>query len=446
MSRKDVSAYGLIHNDRLAITLQFGGAHGVLHTSMKIRGMKISRALALMLPMGFASGLPLALSGGTLQAWLTVAGVDIRTIGLFSMVGIPYTLKFLWSPVMDRFNMPLLGRRRGWILLCQAMLVLFTGFMAVLDPSSQAAALGLAAILLAFFSASQDIVIDAYRTDSLRERERGLGVGLTVTGYRIGMLVSGALALILADHLGWRATYLIMAGIMAGSTFFTLAAPEPDISGSPPKDMKEAVILPLKDLFSRRAAISFLLLIILYKIGDAFAGTLTTAFLIRGAGFSPTDVGTINKGMGLAATIMGAMAGGALMTRMGLFGSLMIFGILQAVSNLAFMALAMTGRNYAMMIGAVGLENICGGMGTAAFVAFLMALCNHRFSATQYAILSALAAIGRVFVGPPSGVLVDLVGWVEFFFLTFLAAIPGLLMLRYLKEDIEKLDDRAESP
>ncbi len=407
---------------------------------MKLKGVKISRALALMFPMGFASGLPLALSSGTLQAWLTVAGVDIKTIGLFSIVGIPYTLKFLWSPVMDRFNIPFLGRRRGWIFLCQICLMGITCFMAMMNPSSHAALLGFGAILLAFFSASQDIVVDAYRTDILKERERGLGVGLTVTGYRIAMLVSGALALILADHIGWRPTYLVMAVIMAAASLFTLIAPEPEIPGRPPRRISEAVIDPMRDLFSRDAALMFLVLIVLYKIGDAFAGTLTTAFLIRGAGFSPTDVGTINKGLGLIATIAGVMAGGGLMTRMGLYGSLMLFGILQAVSNLGYMALAMVGKSYPMMIGAVGLENICGGMGTAAFVAFLMAMCNKRFSATQYAILSALAAVGRVFVGPPSGVLVASVGWVEFFFITFLAALPGIFMLFWLKRQIEALD------
>ncbi len=410
---------------------------------MHIKQINISRPLALMFPMGFASGLPLALSSGTLQAWLTVAGVDIKTIGLFSMVGIPYTLKFVWSPVMDRFNIPVFGRRRGWIILCQAFLIAITCSMATIDPSNQAGPMGLAALLLAFFSASQDIVIDAYRTDSLEERERGLGVGLTVTGYRIAMLVSGALALILADHMGWQTTYLLMAGVMTGATIFTFIAPEPALSGRPPKDMREAVVEPIRDLFERKAMISFLLLIVLYKIGDAFAGTLTTAFLIRGAGFSPTDVGTINKGLGLVATILGAMVGGGLMTRMGLYGSLMLFGILQAVSNLAFMTLALAGKNYPIMIGAVGLENICGGMGTAAFVAFLMALCNHRFSATQYAILSALAAMGRVFVGPPSGMLVDELGWPLFFFFTFMAALPGLLILRYLKRPIEALEEKA---
>lgn len=407
---------------------------------MKIFNYNIRRVLILMFPMGFASGLPLALSGGTLQAWLTVAGVDIKTIGLFSVVGIPYTLKFLWSPVMDRFSIPYWGRRRGWILLCQCTLMAITCLMAFLNPSSQIAVMAFLAVSLAFFSASQDIVIDAYRTDILKEKERGLGVALTVTGYRMAMLVSGALALILADYIGWQTTYMIMAGVMAGISIFTFFAPEPVLKAPAPQTLREAVIEPVMEFLSRKAVVSFIALIILYKLGDAFAGTLTTAFLIRGAGFSPTDVGTINKGLGLFATILGAMTGGVLMTRMGLYGSLMFFGVLQAVSNLSFMALAMAGKNYPLMIGAVGLENICGGMGTAAFVALLMALCNQRFSATQYAILSALASLGRVFVGPPSGVLVEMTGWVDFFFITFLAAIPGLIMLYYLRGAVRKLD------
>ena len=407
---------------------------------MNFGNVKLNRRLAIMFPMGFASGLPLALSGGTLQAWLTTAGVDIKTIGLFSMVAIPYTFKFIWSPLMDSIYIPVLGRRRGWIFLCQTLLAILCASMALLNPSHHTALIAMAALLLAFFSASQDIVIDAYRTDILKERERGLGVGLTVTGYRMAMLVSGALALILADHIGWKHTYLTMALIMAITTCFTLIAPEPEKGQFRPPNLYEAVVAPLKDLFAREAMWLMLLLIVLYKLGDAFAGTLTTAFLIRGAGFTPTDVGTINKGLGLLATIAGAMTGGALMTRMGLFRSLMLFGVLQAISNLAFMALAMVGKNYLMMIFAVGLENICGGMGTAAFVSLLMALCNVQFSATQYALLSALASIGRVFVGPPSGFLVDALGWTTFFFVTFLTALPGLFLLFYLRKQIIELD------
>jgi PAT family beta-lactamase induction signal transducer AmpG len=374
-----------------------------------------------------------------LQAWLTVDGVDIRTIGLFSLVGIPYTLKFFWSPVMDRFCPPWLGRRRGWILLTQGILVLGILAMAFTAPAGAPFLMACLALMVAFSSASQDIVIDAYRTDLLEEKERGFGVGLSVTGYRIAMLVSGALALILSDRIGWQNTYILMAGIMSLGILGTVAGPEPRLSLSPPGSMTEAISGPLKEFFSRPAAISILVLIVLYKLGDAFAGTLTTAFLIRGVGFSPADVGTINKGFGLVATIGGALLGGGLMVKIGLFGSLMFFGILQAVSNLSFMVLAWIGKSYIAMIAAVGFENLSGGMGTAAFVAFLMALCNHRFTATQYALLSALASFGRVFVGPPSGFLVNWVGWPQFFFITTLVALPGLILLWWMKQQVEGL-------
>jgi len=391
--------------------------------------------------MGFASGLPLALTSGTLQAWLTVDGVDIRTIGLFSLVGIPYTLKFLWSPAMDRFSLPWLGRRRGWILLIQGILVSGISAMAFISPASAPFLMACLALMVAFSSASQDIVIDAYRADLLEEKERGFGVALSVTGYRIAMLVSGALALILSDHIGWQNTYILMAGIMSFGILGTFASPEPRLSLPAPGSMAEAFSGPLKEFFSRPAAFSMLALIVLYKLGDASAGTLTTAFLIRGVGFSPTDVGTINKGFGLVATIGGALIGGGLMAKIGLFGALMFFGVLQAVSNLSFMALAWIGKSYCAMIAAVGFENLSGGMGTAAFVAFLMALCNHRFTATQYALLSALASLGRVFVGPPSGFVVKWVGWPQFFFITTLVALPGLILLCWMRRhvsDIEK--------
>ncbi len=399
-----------------------------------------SRRLAVMLPMGLASGLPLALTGGTLQAWLTVDGVDIRTIGLFSLVGIPYTLKFLWSPLMDRFSLPWLGRRRGWILLTQGILATGITAMAFTSPADAPSIMACLALVVAFSSASQDIVIDAYRTDLLKEKERGLGVALSVTGYRTAMLISGALALILSDHIGWHNTYILMACIMALGMLGTLMGPETRSSSSVPKSMADALTGPLKEFFSRPAAISILVLVVLYKLGDAFAGTLTTAFLIRGVGFSPADVGTINKGFGLLATLMGALVGGSLMTKMGLFGALMLFGVLQAVSNLSFMVLAWIGKSYCAMIAAVGIENISGGMGTAAFVTFLMALCDHRFTATQYALLSALASLGRVFMGPPSGFLVKWVGWPEFFFITTLTALPGLVLLWWMRRRIYGLE------
>jgi PAT family beta-lactamase induction signal transducer AmpG len=395
-----------------------------------------NRRIGVTALLGFSSGLPLALTSGTLQAWMSTAGVDIRTIGIFALVGIPYTMKFLWSPLMDRFVPPWLGRRRGWIILMQVVLMFSIAAMGFASPERAPWALAALALFVAFSSASQDIVIDAYRTDILHETERGIGAALFVFGYRIAMLISGALALILSDRIGWHSTYLIMAGCMLTGVIASLWGPEPEKKIAPPGNLREAVWGPLIDFFSRPSAGMALLLIVLYKLADAYAGTMTTPFLIRGAGFSATDVGAVNKGFGLAALIIGAMFGGALMIRLGLYRSLMFFGILQAVSNLSFMLLAWSGKNYGVMIFAVGFENLTGGMGTAAFISLLMALCNSRFSATQYALLSSLAALGRIFIAPTSGYLAGSVGWATFFFITALTALPGLGLLWLLKKEV----------
>ncbi|MBA4417470.1 MAG: muropeptide transporter AmpG [Syntrophus sp. (in: bacteria)] len=398
-----------------------------------------NRRMAVMVLLGFSSGLPLPLTSGTLQAWLTVAGVDIRTIGIFSLVGIPYTIKFIWSPLMDRFVPPWLGRRRGWTLATQIALMAGITWMAFSSPQYAPLALAVLALIVAFTSASQDIVIDAYRTDILPEKERGVGSATFIMGYRIAMLVAGAIALIMSDRIGWQNTYLIMAGLLMAGIFGTFLGPEPDSAIVPPKNMTEAIWGPLKDFFSRPMALIMLLFIILYKLGDAYAGSMTTTFLLRGVGFTATDVGTINKGLGFAATIAGAMYGGAMMVKLGLFRSLMLFGLLQMVSNLSFMILAWTGKSYPVMIFAVAFENIAGGMGMAAFLAFVMALCNKRYSATQFALLSSLSALGRVFIAPTSGYVVHSLGWATFFFITTLTALPGLWMLWWLKEEIGRL-------
>lgn len=399
-----------------------------------------NRRIGIVLLLGFSSGLPLALTGGTLQAWMAVEDVDLSTIGIFSLVGIPYTIKFLWSPLLDRFILPFLGRRRGWILVFQLALMAAIVILSMSSPKHSPWLVAGLAFLIAFCSASQDIVIDAYRTDVLKEKERGLGAAVHVTGYRLAMLVSGALALILAEAMGWSWTYMLMGVLMTVGLVASLWGPEPEEVIVPPRTLKEAVVGPFEEFFSRPGAWLLLALIVLYKLGDAFAGTLTTAFLLKGPGFSLTEVGVINKGFGLISTIVGALFGGVLMARLGLFRSLLIFGILQAVSNLSFMALAFVGKVYPVMVLAIGFENLCGGMGTAAFVGFLMALCDHRFTATQFALLSALASLGRVFVGPPSGFLVESVGWVVFFFITFLSAIPGLLLLWAMKNTITSLE------
>lgn len=389
-----------------------------------------------MLLLGFSSGLPLALTGSTLQAWLTVSAVDITTIAWFSWIGLPYLLKFLWSPLMDRFSPPALGRRRGWMAITQLALAAGIAAMALAPPGGSLWLLGALALAVAFASASQDIVIDAYRTDVLRAPERGMGAAVGVFGYRIAMLASGAAALVLADQIGWRSAYLIMAALMAVGLATSVLAPEPAQPAAQPATLRQAVVQPLSDLFARPGALSLLALVMLYKFGDALAGTLTTAFLIRGVGFTPTDVGVVNKFLGLGALLLGALSGGVLLARMSLYRALMIFGALQAISNLSFAWLAWAGKSYPLLVFAVGFENLASGMGTAAFVAFAMALCNVSFSATQYALLSALASLGRVLFGPVTGALVVWLGWIDFFVITFVAALPGLWLVRAMREQI----------
>ena len=400
-----------------------------------------SRKIGLLLLLGFASGLPLALTAGTLQAWLAAESVDIVAIGWFALVGQPYTYKFLWAPLMDRYVPPFLGRRRGWLLVTQLLLAAAIAFMGTLTPVDSVWLLGATALTVAFLSASQDIVFDALRADWLERDERGAGAAVSVLGYRIAMLVSGAGVLILADQwLGWHAAYWLMAALMGVGMAATWLVVEPEPKGDVPKTLDVAVVQPFAEFFTREGAVALLLLVVLYKLGDAFAGNLTTTFLLRGPGFSLTEVGAINKGFGLAATIFGALAGGALMAKMRLYRALLVFGILQAITNLGFMLLAASGKSYALMVTVIGLENLCGGMGTAAYVALLMALCDRRFSATQYALLSALSAVGRVYVGPVAGYLVDGLGWQSFFFFTFLIALPGLAILVWMRSRIEALD------
>jgi len=406
-----------------------------------------SPRVAPLLVLGFASGLPLALTSGTLQAWATVEGVPLQEIGFLTLVGTAYTIKFLWAPFVDRFAPPLLGRRRGWMLVTQLLLAVAIMAMGTLSPSSTLMALAVLAVLVAFLSATQDIAFDAYCTDVLRKDERGAGAAIRVMGYRLAMIASGGLALIMADQwIGWGNTYMVMGGLMLLCALATLWAPEPEHIARPPRTLREAVNEPLREFFMRRGAMEVLLLIVLYKLGDAFAGALSTTFLIRGAGFTPTEVGTVNKVLGLAATIIGALAGGSLMARWGLYRSLMAFGLLQAVSNLAYWLIAVSPKNLWLMATGVGIENLCGGLGTASFVGLLMALCHQRFSATQFALLSALSAVGRTYLaGPLTPPLVEYLGWPGFFLLTVAIALPGLVLLRKLRGTIETMEKQGES-
>lgn len=386
--------------------------------------------LALLL-LGFASGLPLFLTSRTLQAWMTVEGVDLGAIGLFSLVALPYSLKFLWSPLLDRYVPPFLGRRRGWLVVTQVALVITIAAMSLQKPSQALQLLGINALLLAFFSASQDIAFDAYRVDVLEEHEMGAGAAVTVLGYRIALLLTGSVALILADQIPWSAVYLCMAALMALSIACSWWAPEPVKRDQPPTTLAEAVKLPFLEFFQRSGLIRgalVLVFIVLYKLGDGLVNNMATPFLLQ-TGFSQTDIGAVQGGMGLIATIVGALAGGAILSKVGVNRSLWIFGGLQALSNLAYYTLAQTGRDYPLMVVAINIENFCAGLVTAAFVAFLMSCCNSRFSATQFALLSSLMAVSRDILVAPAGKIALATGWSTFFLLTLVASVPGLLLL-----------------
>ncbi len=399
--------------------------------------------MGAILLLGFASGLPLNLTGSTLQAWLASAGVDIQTIGIFSLVGLPYVLKFSWAPLLDRYLPPLLGRRRGWILLCQLALAVAIGVMGASSPARAPYALGCIALLVAFLSASQDIVIDAYRADVVAPDERALAASATSFGYRSAAMFAGAVIVYFAASLGWRTSYLLVAGAMGLTVFATLWAPEPVTPGRPPRTLADAVVQPLRNLLQHDGAWGLLLLVLLYKVGDAFALSLYSAFMVKGVGFSLHELSIGGKVNMTVSSMIGTALGGWLYLRWGLFRSLLSFGFAQAATNLLYMWLALAGKKFWLMILATSVDNLAGGMGQAAFVAFLMAQCSASFSATQYALLSALAAVPRVVMGAIAGQVVASVGWAHFFVITFATAMPGLALLVALRERIAKLERRG---
>ncbi|MBP6902416.1 MAG: MFS transporter [Burkholderiaceae bacterium] len=510
-----------------------------------------SRGLVVAV-LGFASGLPLALTGQALQAWLTLDGLDIATIGFLSLVGLPYTFKFLWAPLMDRFEplAPWLGRRRGWLLITQLALAGGLLAMAAVSPKDGLQVFALLAVAVAFVSASQDVVIDAYRTDLLPPSERGLGSSLNVAGYRAAMVVSGGLALIWTDAqqgsgLSWPELYRWMAAAMAGAAVISAvllprlpplprelrpaAAPVAGLQdlrgfgavllaaaagyvatqqlftplmqallgpwlagGSLPAPLQarwidlaallcglgftlplgawaaraaryETLLGGLRAYWAQPGAGAFLAFIVLYKLCDAFAVALVTPFLLKAMAFGSAEVGVVNKLLGLWLTIGGALLGGLLMLRLGLWRALMAFGVLQAVSNLGYWWLASQGKGQlgllllpafdwgfvslkaptpvdGSLLAVIAFDNIAGGMGTAAFLAFLMSLTQQRFTATQFAMLSAFASVGRVWVGPLAGVLAESIGWPAFFIVSTVVALPALLLLWWLRATVHRLD------
>jgi PAT family beta-lactamase induction signal transducer AmpG len=418
------------------------------------------RVLALLF-FGFSSGLPLALTFGTLSLWLAEVGVSKTTIGLFALMGAPYTFKFLWAPLVDQMPIPYvtrrLGRRRGWAIVTQLALMLTIAALGATEPAAHAGLTAVLALMVALWSATQDIVIDAYRVEILEERQFGAGAATIVLGYRIGMLVSGAGALYLATYVGWFVTYALMAAFMTVGIVTVLLNPEPRVhktkeSGEQEKHMiayleanrqppgkkarglawiHRAVISPFAEFVSRRGWLVILLFILLYKFGDALAGVMGNPFYVE-IGFTKIQIASITKAFGLGATIIGGVIGGIIVDRMGILGSLFVCGILQMLSNLMFAVLAMVGNNPGMLSLTIAVENLSGGMGTAAFVAYLSSLCNVAYTATQYALLTSFMAFGRTLLSSSGGWLADQMGWISFFIVTTGAALPGLLLLVWI--------------
>jgi PAT family beta-lactamase induction signal transducer AmpG len=464
-----------------------------------------SRKMAALLLLGFSSGLPLFLTSRTLQVWMTEENVDLGVIGLFAIVALPYSLKFLWSPLLDRFVPPFMGRRRGWLVISQVGLLIAIAAMALQKPAQDVQVLQLLAfnaLVITFLSATQDIAGDAYRTDVLKPQELETGASVWVLGYRLALLVTSFLALVLADYLPWNIVYLLMAAFMGVGILTSFWAPEApeenlqnrshlsakdvilllfiillvagllsgvltgyiplnvfywivavvigawlitsfllpkqtlinDLENRPPQSLQDAVVLPFQEYFQRFGLAQgslILAFILLYKLGDALVGNMANPFLVD-INFSKTQIGAIQGGMGFLATTVGVLAGGAILTKLGINRCLWIFGILQLLSNFGYYALAIAGKNDSLLVLAINLENFCAGLVTVVTVAFLMSLCNHNFTTTQFALFSSLTAISRDILSAPAGELVKATGWATFFLISVVVALPGLLLLPFV--------------
>ncbi|MCE2509486.1 MAG: AmpG family muropeptide MFS transporter [Alphaproteobacteria bacterium] len=403
------------------------------------------RVLRLLL-LGFASGLPLLLTASTLAVRLVEGGVTKTAIGIFALVGLPYAFKFLWAPLIDKLPVPfftrLLGRRRGWIVFTQLTLILALAGLSFADPATAPLATAVWALLVAFCSASQDIVIDAYRVEILEERLYGAGAATLVFGYRVGLLVAGAGALYLASYFDWQTAYLAMAALMLVGLVTILFSPEPRAPAAEPLKgegiqrllnwLREAVLAPFADFLARPQWVVILAFIVFYKFGDAIAGVMANPFYLE-VGFSKVEIANVSKLFGLGATLAGAFVGGMLVARYGILESLLVAGILQMASNAMFAVQAAVGNDISLLFVTIGFENLSGGMGTAAFVAYLSSLCHVAYTATQYALLSSLMSFGRTLLSTPGGWLADRTDWVVFFLLTTAAALPGLFLLLWIR-------------
>jgi PAT family beta-lactamase induction signal transducer AmpG len=407
----------------------------------RLREVLSSPKMLAILLLGAASGFPNQITESALQAWLKDAGSSNTTIGIMSYVALPYLLKPLWAPLIDRYPLPFLGRRRGWILVTQIAIAACIALLAVQDPRLGLAPIGLTALAIVFFSASQDIAFDAYRTDVASASERGPAATATQLGYRVAAWLAFALALVVADHLGWRVAFLTLAGVMLLFCIATARAPSSHNSYRP-STLAESVVEPLRALLGSPSAAALLLVVLLFKVGDAFANKLFTPFMMD-TGFSKTEIALIIKVLFVSSTLVGVVLGGVLMVRLGLLRSMLGFGILQALSNLLYCALAVSGKSYPIMVAAVVIEHVAGAMGGIALVALIMALCDARYSAFQFALLSALALLPRYSLGGPAGWIADHQGWYGYFIVSFLLALPGLAIVWLKRRQIDALDHKG---
>ena len=390
-----------------------------------------NRRMLICIFTGFASGLPLYILIQLVPGWLRTEGVGLAEIGFFTLVGMPYTWKFLWSPIMDRYTLPFLGRRRGWMLTTQVALIASIATMGLFDPKLTIWTVAYLAAAVAFFSASQDIVLDAYRRELLPDHELGLGNSIHVQAYRLSGLVPGALALILADHLPWHTVFYIVAGFMLVGVAMTLSIDEPNRDPGAPKTIREAIVEPFREFVAREGfapALLVLAFLFLYKLGDNMATALQTPFFID-VGFSLTQIGSIAKSASLTAAIVGGLVGGLIMVKVSINRALWLFGVVQIASILGFALLSEIGANPWMLALAVAFEYLGVGLGTAALTAFIARSTNKAFAATQFALFTALAATPRTLANAVTGVIVENIGWTNFFLLCTALAVPGMLLL-----------------
>jgi PAT family beta-lactamase induction signal transducer AmpG len=393
-------------------------------------GGLFNRRMLICIFTGFSSGLPLYILISLLPAWLKSEGVDLKAIGLFALIQLPFTWKFLWAPLFDRYALPI-GRRRGWLLVSQLGLLLTLPVFGFFHPQLDIWTIAYFCVLVAFLSASQDVVLDAYRRELLPDHELGLGNAVHVNAYKIASLVPGSLSLVLADHMPWSSVFLITALFMLPGVAMTLLVSEPALKNNTPRNLRDAVVEPFKEFINRQglsSALTILAFIFLYKLGDSMATALATPFYLD-LGFSKTEIGLVAKNAGLWPSVIGGMLGGIWMTRLGINRALWIFGVVQMLAVLGFAWLATVGHSLAWLAVVIGVEALGVGLGTAAFVAYIAHTTNPLYTATQFALFTSLAAVPRTFANAATGYLVEYFGWYQFFILCFFLAIPGMLLL-----------------